>query len=302
MSRARRRAARHRPHRPRGAALVLVLWLLVLLAAIIAALALASRTEWLQGRHEVGALRARAAAEAGIELAVTRMLDFDVNRRWRPDGRPYALELDGIAIEVRVQDETGKVDLNTADALLLAGLVEALGEDRLRASSVAAAILDWRDPDPLISPGGGAEDDDYARAGLPWPSKDQPFESVDELQRVLGVDAGLYARMLPHVGVHGGVAQPDVGYAPRVVLEAMGLPPATIAQVEALRGIGGGPAGAGEGAAALAGFGSGTYSVESRATLGDGTRVVLHATLRVGPTGVFGQLYTPLEWREGDPR
>lgn len=296
------RASARRPA-PRGAALVLVMWLLVLLAAIIAALALASRTEWLQGRHEVEALRARAAAEAGIELAVTRMLDFDVNRRWRPDGRPYALALDGIDVEVRVQDETGKVDLNTADALLLAGLVEALGEDRLRASAVAAAILDWRDPDPLLSPGGGAEDDDYARAGLPWPCKDQPFESVDELQRVLGVDAGLYARMRPFVGVHGGVAQPDVGYAPREVLVAMGLPPSTIAQVEALRGLaGGGQAGAGEGAAALAGFGSGTYSVESRATLGDGTRVVLHATLRAGPTGVFGQLYTPLDWREGDPR
>ena len=46
--------------------------------------------------------------------------------------------------------------------------------------------MDWRDQDSLTQPAGGAEDDDYAAAA--WPGgKDAPFETVAELEQVMGM-------------------------------------------------------------------------------------------------------------------
>ena len=49
---------------------------------------------------------------------------------------------------------------------------------------MAAAIVDWRDADPLTQPSGGGEDGDYAAANLPYGAKDAEFKSVAELQQV----------------------------------------------------------------------------------------------------------------------
>ena len=53
----------------RGAALLLVMWLIALLAALVGAFALIARTEYLQGRVLVRGLVAENAARAGIEYA-----------------------------------------------------------------------------------------------------------------------------------------------------------------------------------------------------------------------------------------
>jgi len=58
----------------RGAALLLVLWLLVLLTGLVSVFALTARTEGLQGRFLGRSTAARYAAEAGIELAALRVL------------------------------------------------------------------------------------------------------------------------------------------------------------------------------------------------------------------------------------
>ena len=50
---------------------------------------------------------------------------------------------------------------------------------------------------------------------------------------------------------------------------------------------------------ALLAGGSGTYSIESTARLGDGSRSMLRAGVRVGASGVPGSAYTILRWEEG---
>ena len=57
------------------------------------------------------------------------------------------------------------------------------------------------------------------------------------------------------------------------------------------------PAGAG---GPFVGQGTGTYSISSRATRPDGTRVQVQAAIRIGGGGGFGQLYLPLSWRVGE--
>ena len=277
------------PHRPRGAALMLVLWLLALLAALVGAFAVTARIEHLQGRVLLDGVVAGEAARAGMEYALQRIDDPDLRLRWRPDGREYAWRFGSADVRVRIVDESGKVDLNQAGSELLAALLQGAGASQPQAAALAAAILDWRDADDLSQPAGGAEDRDYAAADLPYGAKDAPFESVAELEQVLGMTPELYARLAPSLTVFGS-ASPRREFAPPAVLAAMGLDPR---QVQAERE-----------SPQLAGRvpGSGTYSIESRATLGSGRSAVLHVVVRSGGQGVAGSTasaYTSLRWQEG---
>ena len=284
-------------NRARGAALLLVLWLIVLLSALVGAFALTAKTEALQGRVLYHGIVAEQAARAGLDYAVTRIEQTDPRLQWLPDGRDYRWRFADAGITVKIVDESGKVDLNQADAVLLGALFEAAGSDRDRASQVAGAILDWRDPDPLTQPTGGAEDPDYASAGRMYGAKDALFESVAEVEQVLGMTPALYARVAPYLTVYSGRAQPDTTFAPGMVLQAMGLDAGPLlAQRAAWDPSSGAPPPAGQ---AYVGSNSGTYSIESRARLRNGREAVLRAVIRAGGNGIPGSAYTPLRWEEG---
>ena len=94
--------------RVRGAALLLVMWLLVLLTGVVAVFALGARTEALQSRSLERSAIARYAAEAGLDVAMLRVLtacslaalalhggtvesgDADLLRTfWRPGEGPF---------------------------------------------------------------------------------------------------------------------------------------------------------------------------------------------------------------------
>ena len=81
-----------------------------------------------------------------------------------------------------------------------AGLLLANGVADRRATAIAQAILDWRDPDHRTRPR-GAEDQEYQEAGRPYGARDGLFESIDELQQVLGISPELYRRLAPDITV-----------------------------------------------------------------------------------------------------
>ncbi len=278
--------------RVRGAALLLVLWLIVLLTALIGAFALTARIESLQGRVLSQGVVADEAARAGLEYALVRINDDDPRRQWQPDGRDYAWRFGAARLQLKIVDESGKIDLNTADATLLAGLWQAQGVDQDQAARLASAILDWRDGDVFSQAQGGAEDPQYAEADLPYGAKDAPFESVAELQQVLGMTPALYAMAEPHLTVYGGIERPDPRFADGVVLQALGL------DADALLAQRNAPADPSSPQTFL-GFGSGTYSIDSRARLPDGRETVLRAVVRTGANRIPGSAYTALRWEEG---
>lgn len=285
----------------RGVALIVVMWLLVLLAAIVGLFALNAHAEALQA----SALRQRVeldhAAEAGIEAAAARLLAVDARRRPVPDGREQTLDFgNGIIVTVAITDESGKVDLNVADALLLQRLFEVTGVATGEATRLAGAIVDWRDPDGLVSPAGGAEERDY-RGQRPYGPANRPFAQVSDVQRVLGMRHDLYRRVRPYLTVYTGLAQPNIAFADRPVLQALGLAPPVIDQILGARATvqPGLPPPVLPGGIVLAAGGTGTYSVSSRAARADGPQAELEATVRVGAGGFLGQVYTPLVWRYG---
>ncbi len=287
----------------RGAALLLVLWLVALLTAVVGSFALSARTEHLQGQVLARGTEARALARAGLEYAIWRVTREDRRLRWMADGREYRWDpgtlSPGGEVAIRIGDEQGKVDLNMADAELLAALFQATGSPRAEAAAVAAAILDWRDVDELTQPAGGAEDRDYAAAGRHYGAADSPFGSVAELEQVLGMTPDLYARVAPALTVYSGRPVPDPAFAPGAVLAALGYDADAVrVRREAWSPDGGAPPPQLTPGQPLVADNSGTYSIESRARV-RGRTAVLRVVVRSGGNGLPGSAWTPLRWEEG---
>lgn len=275
------------PARQRGIALILVLWITVLITITAGSYAILARTENLQARHLFETTRARYAAEAGLNRVIYELRNPDQETRWVADGRPYEFEFDGAVVEVKIIDETGKIDINAADELVLQSLFYSLGDlEEDQVLSLTDAVLDWRDADDLIR-NFGAEDDDYEDLEYPYGAKDAPFDTTAELQQVLGMNYEYYTRLEPAITVYSGRGNPNPAYAPLEVL--MTLPDMTpelaqqfIQQREQASELGAPPPVLPDGSVAVARGGGLTYSILSRATLSNGAWTEIEATVRLG--------------------
>jgi general secretion pathway protein K len=279
-----------------GAALLLVMWLIALLASLIGAFALSARVERLQERVLSRGVIAGEAARAGLEMTLVRVGDPDQRRRWVPDGRTYHWQYDGIPVDVQVTDEQGKVDINAADPALLAALFRAVEVPTDQAARLASAMVDWRDADSLTQADGGAEDPQYEEAGLPYGAKDAPFETIAEAEQVLGMTPAIYARVRDFLTVYTGQGTPDQAFAAAPVLTAMGLDGEALVNArQAQRSATGAPLDP----SGMGGDGSGTYSIQSVARLREGRTAGIRGVVRSGGNGAPGSAYTALDWEEG---
>jgi len=208
---------------------VLVLWIISLLTVMALGLTTTQRTESALTRNQLDGARFRALSEAAINLTVLNLLSTPLETVpaeavWVPDGLPRTLMLDGSELTVTLYNEASRLDLNTATREQLATLIElAQGEagfDEAQRDALADAILDWRDADDLTQLN-GAEDGDYAAAGLPYGARDEPFQSVDELQQVLGMPRALAQRLAPDLSVDNESDRVDEQFASAQVLAAV---------------------------------------------------------------------------------
>ena len=217
-----------------GVALIAVLWTLTLLSIIAAALSLETRSSTRIARNMAENAAARAAADAGIQRAI---LDLEAStgaptdaRGFSTDGTVYAWRFANCKVHISVKDEAYKVDLNIAPESLLAALFASVGVDPGKAQSLAAAIADFRDSDNLARPS-GAEEAEYRDAGLAWGPKNAPFQTVEELQQVLGMTAEIYGRVAPDLSVYSVTATIPAAADGRVtrILRRAGFDSASIA-------------------------------------------------------------------------
>ena len=270
----------------RGTALLLVLWATILLAALLAGVAAASRSHSQAALYGAEHARAELAAEAGLAQAIAGLRAPDQQRQWVPDGRPYTFAFDGARVTVKVVDVSGMADLNAAPAGLLRGIFQAAGVDAMRAGQLADAVVSSR---------GGAS----GRAG-------QPFRAIDQLARLPGMDLALFGKIENAVTVYSGRNFPDASYTGALVLASLrGI---GVAQAETLvdarrksaarRGAGNGQAfGAVANGPLVAGYGGVVERVFSVAEMPDGNRAGLDVTLRLALTGTRARPYKVLDWR-----
>ncbi len=179
-----------------GIALVAVLWVLVMLSIVAASLCLEVRTRALIARNTADNAAARASADAGIQRAI---LDLIAGRH--VSETPYDWRFANHFVRISVRDEASKIDVNMAPPALLAALFNSVGVDSYRAQSLADAIADFRDADNFTHPH-GAEEAEYKTAGLHWGPKNAPFESLEELQQVLGMTPDTYKLVAPDLTIY----------------------------------------------------------------------------------------------------
>ncbi|MGW8321819.1 MAG: general secretion pathway protein GspK [Thermodesulfobacteriota bacterium] len=175
---------------PRGIALLMTLWVVVLLAIIGATFALSMRTGLTSVRNFKEDAEAYYEAVAAYEDAVRflmndpdRSVDFE-----DPEGRLVVetegeafeghRELDFGTVDVRINDESAKLNLNTASRNAIMDLLLRSGVEDKAADELA-------DPDDerLLN---GAETDHYESEG--YVAKNGPFSTIDELLMVKGMD------------------------------------------------------------------------------------------------------------------
>ena len=92
---------------------------------------------------------------------------------------------------MKIGNESGKINLNHADAATLKMLLSAFDLDEDEKSVIADSILDWRDANDLHRLN-GAEDEYYRSLKVPYECKDGDFDSVEELLLVRGVTEALF--------------------------------------------------------------------------------------------------------------
>jgi general secretion pathway protein K len=288
----------------RGTALLLVLWSIALMTIVLGGFVVVARTENLQARHLFDTTRARYAAEAGISRAVLELRRNDPLTRWVPDGRAYEIDFEGTKVEIALTDESGKLDLNIADEVVMIALFQAVGIEVDRARALSDAIQDWRDPDDLVRPL-GAEIADYEAAGLEYGPPNIGFRELGEVQQVLGMSYELFEKLRPHVTVYSRMPRPNPAFASTTVIAALpGMTPDLALQLVLQRRemtpqqLGATPLTLPDGTPLVMGGGGVTYTVKSKATLPNGAWTVVDATLRLGGLP-GGRAYTVLRWREG---
>ena len=207
--------------RESGMALLVVLWTLLLIGIVGASLSGQARKQGLLSRNAAALARVEAAAEGGVVRAIAAMTDPRPELVWRADGSVHRFALDGIAIEVRIVDEAGKVDLNAASPELVASLLQVCGAGADTAFTVSAAIADLRRG---------------AATGKP-----RGFETTAELLGVPGMTPALFERAAPFMTVLTHAPGIDPSVAPPELLAALASQDPSLAPtIDAARS--GGPA------------------------------------------------------------
>ncbi|MBL9129151.1 MAG: general secretion pathway protein GspK, partial [Verrucomicrobiales bacterium] len=189
--------------RETGAVLVGLLWCVALLSVLVIGMLHAARTDLQLARHHADRIQARYLAWAGIERAKALLYRsarersrsgishdgqlFDAPQHFRDvalgrgtyrvvrPGRPE----EGGGVVFGVDDEESRLNVNTAEADDL-GRLEGMTPD------VPPAIVDWRDGDNQVTPG-GAEAEYYLALRPPYQPRNGPFPSVRELLLVRGM-------------------------------------------------------------------------------------------------------------------
>lgn len=97
---------------------------------------------------------------------------------------------DGL-VSLKIIEQESKININTADAMMLQQVLTFMGVDAGDISVVTDSILDWIDPDDATHPA-GAESDYYQGLTPPYYAKNGPIDDLQELQLIKGVTPEMF--------------------------------------------------------------------------------------------------------------
>lgn len=199
----------------RGAVLVVVLWVIVLLSAVVGSYVARLQTEVLVTRNIQNETECSIAARSLTEMAMSLLLqdanDYDgPEDEWSKTGaeawkKRLSEEFPGLEVGLQVWDEGSRLNLNWSGQYALKRLFK---DDMVATESV----LDWRDPDQNERPS-GAEQAYYSRRETPLKCRDGIMDLKYDLRRIRGA-SDHYSRVEGMVTTFGplnpNVVTPDV--------------------------------------------------------------------------------------------
>jgi general secretion pathway protein K len=267
---ARVRRGSHSNHA--GFALIAVIWSLGLITLLGTAVIVGARYRTKTTSSLASVTAAAAAAESAINLGILTALtttpaqNVKFPLRCRMPG--------GEQVTVTLEQEAGKVDLNTATPAVLARLFAALTLDQTMGTRIAGRIVQFRDQ------GAARANDTNPRAtsNNSDTAKKNGFTTIMELDQIDGISPRLFRTALRFVTVRSGRPEPVAEAASAALREALNLD-----QKPAV------PA-----AAAPA---TGNVTIRADVTAPDGTRFIREALISFAENG---RPYLIREWRHGD--
>ena len=216
--------SRRKP-KDQGAALVLVLWGAVVMSIIAAAAARQASTTAITVDATAELARARALADGGVRAGWTAFADGRINDA----GMMWGCHNGDDLLFVRLRPETSRIDINLAEPELLAALFEAAGADRAAAERIAVAAAEYRTFGEAPTEDVATEPTEAVEIGKTPPGTFMrgPFQSIEELGYLPGMDTTLFRAIASDVTVDSKTTDIDTRYASRLVRTAMekaGLP------------------------------------------------------------------------------
>jgi general secretion pathway protein K len=253
-----------------GYALVTVIWSLGLISLLALATMVGARYRSRTTATLVSAEEAASAAESAINLGLVRaMASTDT-----APVRPLRCKLPGGEnVEVSIEAEAGKVDLNKATPDVLTRLFTVLAPDKRLVQSIVEQIVAYRDE----SRGGDTEPPDHKPAIDPG----KRFVTILQLDQIKGIDPRLLRAVLPFVTVSSGRTEPDPGAATPALRELLQLQVSTSAPP-----VSGQP------------IGPRSMTIRADVQTKDGARFIRTALVTFGLDD--GKPYRLREWRRGD--
>ena len=288
-------------YRENGIALIIVLWILTLLTLIASSFIHAMRTEIGIVGNSVARAKLESATNAAVQRAILEIMKPpQLPDRWKTDGTAQSWKYRETSMQVSINDESAKIDINLVTEVLLRGLLRSQGVPEEEALALTDAIIDWRDMDNLKRPR-GAEEAEYAAAGLSYKPSNAPFQSIEELRLVLGMTPALFARLAPLITIYSRQSGINSQLASRDVLRA--IPNVTDIQVDEylkqreLARTNKQPIPVFTPATPFPSFGNGVMTVRAEASSEDGATFVREAVVMRLPNPK--RSYTFLRWQEG---
>jgi general secretion pathway protein K len=145
-------------------------------------------------------------AKAGVNLATHRLLyggifldsvESDEEMRdeeaveWHLGSQIPPISFGEGSIEIELENESGKININYAGSVLLKMMLSPFDLDDQDRDIIVDSIQDWRDADDLYRLN-GAEDEYYESLVHPYGAKNGHFDSVEELLLVRGVTPEIF--------------------------------------------------------------------------------------------------------------
>ncbi|MFA5950918.1 MAG: hypothetical protein WC807_11620 [Hyphomicrobium sp.] len=213
-------SARKRNRGDTGAALVIVLWVVLVLSLEVGAITLQMVDGLNLVENATAAMRGQALMHAAVDLAAMRLAARDSKDRWVAAGQTHVVTIAGVDVRLSISDENSRININAAEPELLNGLIFELTGSRAEAERMTDQIVDWRDADHERRHL-GAEDGDYARSGQGRGAADQPFLDPADLTRVIDMREELAASLWPNVTVYSADGHVNPASASPTVLRAL---------------------------------------------------------------------------------